>query len=320
MESLQDILSKLPEQHQLALQWFAERAGTDEPWPKPISSPEGQILLASKAKGIYKPNWSRYALSVRQTIGGPYPDREPLSRPDGSWIYSYFQENEEPTARDSEYTNRGMIECWQDRVPVGVMRPVSGKPTVRYRILGLAMVNGWDGGYFFLEGFASSGIVRRRGPVGEIEILASQERFLCETNGVFDPSSLIDGRQRIIASIMRRQGQPKFRADLIEAYRGRCAISNCDVIETLEAAHILPYHGPATNQLPNGLLLRGDIHTLFDLGLIAIDSSSREVLIAAPLAQSSYADLAGSRLRDPREEAVKPSIPAIDHHRAWAGL
>ena len=320
MESLQDLLSRLPEQHQLALRWFAERAGTDEPWPKPLSSPVGQIFLASKAKGIYKPSWSRYALSVRQSIGGPYPDREPLTRPDGSWVYSYFQENEDPTARDSEYTNRGLIECWRDRVPVGVMRQVSRDPTVRYRILGLAMVNGWDAGYFFLEGFSSSGIGRRKGPAGEIEFLATQERLLCETNGVFDPTSLIDGRQRMVASIVRRQGQPRFRADLIEAYRGRCAISDYDVTETLEAAHILPYHGPATNQLPNGLLLRGDLHTLFDLGLIAVDSSSREVLMAPPLVQSSYAGLAGTKLRDPREDAARPSVLAIDHHRAWTGL
>lgn len=320
MESLQDLLSRLPEQHQLALKWFAERAGTDESWPKSISSPTGEILLASKAKGIYKPSWSRYAMSVRQSIGGPYPDREPLIRPDGSWIYSYFQENEDPSARDTEYTNRGLIECWHDRVPVGVMRQIGRNPTVRYRILGLAMVNGWDGGYFFLEGFPSSGIARRRGPAGEFEVFVARERFLCETNGVFDPTSVIDARQRIVASIVRRQGQPKFRADLIEAYRGRCAISNCDVIETLEAAHVLPYHGPATNQLTNGVLLRGDLHTLFDLGLIAVDSSSREVLIAPPLIQSSYGDLAGMKLRDPREVAARPSKPAIDHHRAWAGL
>lgn len=320
MESLHNLLSRLPEQHQLALQWFADRAGTDEPWPKPISGPSGEILLASKAKGIYKPSWTRYALSVRQSIGGPYPDREPLTRPDGSWVYSYFQENEDPTARDAEYTNRGLIECWHDRVPVGVMRQISRAPTVRYRILGLALVNGWDGGYFFLEGFSKSGIGRRRGPSGELEILMSQERLICETGGVFDPASLIDARRRIVASIVRRQGQPKFRAELIDVYRGRCAITDCDVVETLEAAHILPYHGPATNQLPNGLLLRGDLHTLFDLGMIAIDSHNNEILISSPLAQSSYADLAGMKLRDPRDEAARPSVPAIDHHRAWTGL
>ena len=52
MERLQELLSRLTEQHQLALRWFSERAGTDEPWPRPISSPWGNVLLASKAKGI----------------------------------------------------------------------------------------------------------------------------------------------------------------------------------------------------------------------------------------------------------------------------
>ncbi len=320
MERLQDLLARLPDQHQLALRWFVERAGTDEPWPKPLSSPWGNILLASKAKGIYKPNWSRYALSVRQTIGGPYPDRAPLIRRDGSWLYSYFQENEDPTARDSEYTNRGLIECWHDRVPVGVMRQVSRGATVRYRILGVAMVSGWDGGYFFLEGFAPDGTGRRRGPAGELELLSAQELLRCEAQGIFDPTSLIDGREKIVASIVRRQGQPKFRAELIDAYSGRCAISDYDVIETLEASHILPYHGPATNRLANGLLLRGDLHTLFDLGLLAIDSSSMDVLIAPPLLESRYADLAGAKLRLPSDESARPSVPAIDHHRFWTGL
>lgn len=320
MGRLQDILLRLPEQHQLALSWFAERAGNDEPWPKPIIAPGGEILLASKAKGIYKPSWSRYALSVRQTIGGPYPDREPLMRPDGSWVYSYFQENENPGARDSEYTNRGLIECWQDRVPVGVMRQISREPTVRYRILGLAMVNGWDGGYFFLDGLASGDIKRSRGPAVEVEILASQELLVCETQGVFVPKDLIDGRQRIIASIVRRRGQPKFRADLLDAYGGRCAISGYDAVEALEASHILPYHGPSTNQLANGLLLRADLHTLFDLGLLAVDSSGMEVLIAPPLRDSRYAELVGAKLHVPSEETSRPSVPAIDHHRAWSGL
>jgi hypothetical protein len=320
MERLQDLLSRLTDQHRFALRWFVERAGSEEPWPRPLSSPWGKILLASKAKGIYKPNWSRYALSVRQSIGGPYPDRDPLIRPDGSWIYSYFQENEDPTARDSEYTNRGLIECWHDRVPVGVMRQVSRSPTVKYHILGVALVNGWDGGYFFLEGFAADGTGRRRGPAAELELLTAQELLRCASLGSFDPTNMVEGRERIVAAIVRRQGQPQFRADLIHAYSGRCAISNYDVIETLEASHILPYHGPATNKLANGLLLRGDLHTLFDLGLIAVDSSTMDVLIAPPLRESSYAEVACVKLRVPAEEAARPSVPALDHHRAWAGL
>jgi hypothetical protein len=320
MERLEDLLSRLPEPHRLALRWFADRAGAEEPWPRPIDGPGGRILLASKAKGIYKPSWSKYALSVRQSLGGPYPDREPLVRADGSWVYAYFQENEDPAARDAEYTNRGLLECWRDRLPVGVLRQVAREPTVGYRVLGLALVNGWDGGYFFLEGVAADGLARPRGPAGEVELLAAQERALVEASGAVDPARIIDARRRIVASIVRRQGQPRFRAELVAAYGGRCAISGCDAVEALEAAHILPYHGPATNQLPNGLLLRADLHTLFDLGLIAVDSASRTVLLAPPLVESSYTGLAGITLRDPREDAARPSAPAIDHHRAWAGL
>jgi len=44
------------------------------PWPRPLVGPWGNILLASKSKGIYKPSWSRYAISVRPSLGSAYPD------------------------------------------------------------------------------------------------------------------------------------------------------------------------------------------------------------------------------------------------------
>jgi putative restriction endonuclease len=44
-------------------------------------------------------------------------------------------------------------------------------------------------------------------------------------------------------------------------------------------AHIMPYMGPATNDVQNGLLLRADVHTLFDLGLIAVEPDPLEVLV-----------------------------------------
>ncbi len=50
----------------------------------------------------------------------------------------------------------------------------------------------------------------------------------------------------------------------MDAYGGRCAVTNCDIEDVLEAAHISPYNGPSTDQVYNGLLLRTDIHTLFD--------------------------------------------------------
>ena len=198
MERLENLLEPLPNRLRFALLWFAEKAGTEQPWPQPLELPEGETLLASKAKGIYKPAWSSYALSVRQSLGGQYPDRDPIIRPNGTWLYWYFQENEDPTARDDEYTNRGLMECWRDSVPVGVMRQTQAGPRPRYQILGLALVAGWDGGYFFLEGFAPDGQAYPRGPRGELEMLTLAQERQEETAASFNPTSTLDGRERTI--------------------------------------------------------------------------------------------------------------------------
>ena len=140
------------------------------------------------------------------------------------------------------------------------------------------------------------------------------------TSGFFDPNEIADARQRIVASIVRRQGQPKFRNQLLEAYKGRCAISRCNVESVLDAAHILPYKGPRTNHVGNGLLLRTDLHTLFDLGLIAVNTRGMKVLISLALNGSSYDTFAGTRLKLPDHPACHPSREALDQHRDESGL
>ncbi len=145
---IEALLRPLPDRHKLALQWFLDHADSIQPWPKPQ---EDEILVATRAKGIYKPRWSDYALSVRE-VPGQYPDAVPVVNPDGSWRYTYHQENLDPDARDMEYTNRALMACYHDRVPVGAMRQVSPKPQVRYHILGLALIEDWVKGFFTLAG------------------------------------------------------------------------------------------------------------------------------------------------------------------------
>ena len=315
---LDDLLARLPERHRLALEWFRSYAGTERPWPKPLAD---GTFLASRAKGIYKPGWTEYALSVKETIGGPYPDREPNVRPDGTWSYLYSQEGEGLSARDSLYTNRGLIKCREDQVPVGVIRQVSARPQqARYRVLGLALVAGWDGGYFFLEGFAPDGRSRGRGPAAEIEVITAAQEQAITAAGVFSPEGPLDGRERALASIVRRRGQPQFRRGLLEAYEGRCAISGFDAEEALEAAHIVPYRGPETNHPSNGLLLRADLHSLFDLGLISVDTSTMTIIVAPRLLQTSYGALSGTALRIPNVPGTRPSVEALAKHREWSGL
>lgn len=313
MENLGESLNSLAENHRRALQWFIDHADTEQSWPSAL---EGNLLLVTKAKGIFKPNWSDYALSVRQVLNSPYPDRDPIMRSDGTWVYQYYQEGDKPHLRDQAYTNRSLMACWRDKIPVGVMRQKQGKPHVRYNILGLALVAGWEEGYFFFEGFSPAGISRGKGPQAEIDIILS----VGTEAEIFDPKDVLDARMRTLASIVRRQGQKEFRQALLDAYIGKCAISKCTVTDALEAAHIVPYLGPKTNHISNGLLLRADLHILFDIGKIAIDTKSMTVVIAPELKQTDYLQFDKVKIYLPNDKHKQPSIEALDQHRSWAGL
>lgn len=126
-------------------------------------------------------------------------------------------------------------------------------------------------------------------------------------NPAYDPASAADERERAKRAICIRRGQPAFRAALLAAYGGRCAVTGCDVEAVLEAAHISPYSGPSSDHVCNGLLLRADIHTLFDSGLLAFDPETRRVVLADRLRRSDYAHLASQALREPSNPAHRPS-------------
>lgn len=72
-----------------------------------------------------------------------------------------------------------------------------------------------------------------------------------------------------------RLGQGAFRVLVTDAYHRRCAITGEKTLPVLEAAHIKPFAVSGPNTIDNGLLLRSDLHTLFDLGYITITDDYR---------------------------------------------
>lgn len=131
----------------------------------------------------------------------------------------------------------------------------------------------------------------------------------------FDPLDVKDARKKISRMIAQRQGQLAFRNALLTAYGEKCAITGCPVLDVLEAAHIYPYRGSETNDVANGLLLRADVHILFDRGLIAIDVEEMTVLVAPSLQDSEYWTIHGQKLRLPQSAGQKPSLEALKMHR-----
>lgn len=141
-----------------------------------------------------------------------------------------------------------------------------------------------------------------------------------EAVGEFTPADEADELHRVLAAIIRRRGQPAFRKSLLAAYGGRCAMTGCDVADALEAAHIRPYSGQSSNIVGNGLLLRADVHTLFDLYLISVDPTSLRMRLAPELQRSSYGELEGKALAAPASagQAANPDCLAWHHSQcSW---
>jgi putative restriction endonuclease len=71
-------------------------------------------------------------------------------------------------------------------------------------------------------------------------------------------------------TVLPRLGQGAFRVIVTDLYRRQCALTNSHVLHVLDAAHIRPYSDGGTHSPSNGLLLRQDVHTLFDRGYLTV--------------------------------------------------
>ena len=258
---------ELEPDHQRRLQWFNEQIGRHDSWPDPFAAEKLPIL--TRAKGIYKPAGIDYALSIRISAKG-YSNTGPDYFPDNSWRIVYHQEVRIRKPNPERYaTNAGLQKCMRDQVPVGVVKQISDASGNGYLVIGLRLVTDYENDFFVIEGPTNIGI-------SETPASRSFEDLSPEVVSV-------DDRDRVLAEVLCRRGQGKFRRKLLKSYGGTCAVTGCQIEALLEAAHILPHRGTASNFIGNGLLLRADIHTLFDLGLLTIRSDDYRVQLARTL-------------------------------------
>ncbi len=169
-----------------------------------------------------------------------------------------------------------------------------------------------------IDGLLLNGVPGREAPVPAPRAIDEADQVADEPS--FDPAGLSDERDRRLVELATREGRDRFRSALMDAYGAACAVTGYNAVEALQAAHIYPYRGPATNRVSNGLLLRADIHQLFDRGAIAVHETSLQILVKPHLEVTQYVDLRGKRLRRPRREVDQPSTSALRSHREWAGL
>jgi|SRR5271166_26867 len=119
--------------------------------------------------------------------------------------------------------------------------------------------------------------------------------------------------------VLPRLGQGSFRVLIIEAYTRRCAVTGERTLPVLEAAHIRPYARGGPHELSNGLLLRSDLHTLFDRGYLGIDPKEQRVLISSRIKEEfengkDYYSLHGRSITPPVDEAAVPAFENLLYH------
>lgn len=172
-----------------------------------------------------------------------------------SWLFSYSREGIQRVTEACRW-KRMPDRAARDRTKgsVQTLRDAPGESAV-----GHAFVDSWGaaGGYYFgryIKPKAGAAVVEQL--VRDIEALAAL------ASEVPDP--------RVMALVRRRQGQQPFRRALMAEYGPRCAVSGCEVLDLLEAAHIVPYRKGDGYRTSNGILLRADLHTLFDTELLTI--------------------------------------------------
>lgn len=127
-------------------------------------------------------------------------------------------------------------------------------------------------------------------------------RVLSRARGNSSPQSAaatqFDSPQGHASAMVRvRRGQRNFRDHLLRSYGGRCAFTGSAPDRVLEAGHLYSYAELGEHHEHGGLLLRRDIHRLFDDGWLAVEPTTLEVDVSASLESfPQYARLHHQRL------------------------
>jgi len=118
--------------------------------------------------------------------------------------------------------------------------------------------------------------------------------------------------------VLPRLGQGIFRIGVMDAYNRACAVTTEHALPVLEAAHIRPYSEEGEHHVSNGLLLRSDIHRLFDKGYVTVTPDYR-FLVSQRLKKDfdngrTYFPFSGQPITVPRAPIDRPDPKLLEWH------
>ena len=170
--------------------------------------------------------------------------------------------------------------------------------------------------YVDLEGLCDGAQLRQMSPTPKAPDSVKPldfEAFTRTVNQVFPSNPLRLIQEEIqgghtVGTVRVRIGQGAFRRSLLEQFGSTCAITGLAPEQTLEACHLYSYAEIGRHHKDGGLLLRRDLHTLLDCGLLTIDSLTLQIVVDKDLKEFPlYWALNGSKVK----------VPLTADHRNW---
>lgn len=133
----------------------------------------------------------------------------------------------------------------------------------------------------------------------------------------FEPLAVDDRNYKFVPRA-ERPGQRAFKLQLLAAYDRQCAVTTEHALPVLDAAHIQPYRGRDSDHPQNGIILRSDLHRLYDRGYLTI-TPDLELEVSQRLRDEfnngkRYYELQGKQIIVPGDPRLAPSRSALDWH------
>lgn len=315
----------VPPEYLQAYEWFQEHEGENFsclPMGKHAPDLPVKITLARQS-GIHTPSYNelkskgagkpRYVLSIHSegsaaSPNSPYPDMDVVRRMDGTWTFDYCAHRPTPGKLLSQSYNGDMVNNLRDGVPVAVYVRYPG---IGYTNYGLAYVERYDP---LTDMFTLHGPVSAEANNVDFCSVIPYEELSEEERQILQGADEGDGRKRVLAEQVRREKQGEFRKMLLAAYSGSCAATGVNVPEVLQAAHIDPYRGKKSQVVTNGMLLRSDVHLLYDSHLLTVLPESNFMRISKQLEGSFYEQFDGQRITVPDDPLLRPNDELLEMH------
>jgi hypothetical protein len=269
-------------------------------------------------KGIYKPVWSKYVLSIASMVKSPYHD-ETHHNTDGTWSMNYS-----PEAGNLDVgANAALVRCMTDSERILVLRQITNKTSplgARHKLLGFGQVELFDPAQqlFRIRGVPAYEFIEFLNLPLEDSLVETAMRL--ESLEAWKPFLQED---RVIYRVSAQRRDIAFRDVVLDNYDKTCSVTGQKFVYSTtveaDAAHIIGKGVRGTDDPRNGLALSKSIHWAFDRGAFTI-SDQYEVIIhpKAKIADSRAFPLIaadGKRINLPLDSAYYPHPEALAWHR-----